>query len=198
VRLVYHQYTRSVPARARVGTVLTVAASAAECLWWDMSTSSRIAVSLSRDWQVVQPEQAGVTGVAFMAMHQGTSDAGFTANITVDGRGKGASLTEVADDAVQRIEQSYGEARVVDRAELTGDGLVQLLDFSAAGRALRQRQAFLPLANVVLQVVLTTTPGQYEDLVVDFESFVQSVRPATGDKHDDNGVATTGQGAPEL
>ncbi|MER5810257.1 hypothetical protein ABT143_19050 [Streptomyces sp. NPDC002033] len=135
-------------------------------------------------------------GVAFAAVHP-HPDSGFAANITIDGGfpPEGASLVELADDSAELLRQVADSVRLVHRREAgTADSpaLTQRLTFRAVAgadtRDLVQSQVYLALVDTadprrraVLRLALTATAAQHDSVLPDFQEFVRSVRPDTGE-----------------
>ena len=158
----------------------------------------KISFSLPDGWQAAPPDEVGAPGVAFVALHPASTDE-FTANITIAGRMRNdsASLWQIADESVQRLEQA-GPVEVIKKKEagtavvpgLTDSpGVVQNLRLSTSLRGepleLLQSQVYLglediknPAQRVVLEVVLTAKPSQLGQVIEDFKSFIRTVRPA--------------------
>ncbi|ARF76045.1 hypothetical protein B7C62_30080 [Kitasatospora albolonga] len=154
-----------------------------------------IAFELPDGWRAAPPDGAGAPGAAFVALHP-RPDAGFTANITVDGgfRPDPATLAEIADESVENLRGSGASVEIAERREVgskDAPGLTQTLAVSAvAGGTLRdlvQSQVYLSLLDVddpgkraVIRLVLTVTASQHGSVVEDFREFVRTVRPDTG------------------
>ncbi|MEU5285488.1 hypothetical protein N7925_06055 [Streptomyces sp. CA-278952] len=154
-----------------------------------------IAFELPDGWRATPPDGVGAPGAAFVALHP-HPDAGFTANITVDGtfRPDPATLPEIADESVANLRGSAASVDVAERREVGSEdapGLTQTLAISAvAGGALRdliQSQVYLSMLDVddpskraVIRLILTVTAAQHGDVVEDFRDFVRTVRPDTG------------------
>ncbi|EGE41029.1 hypothetical protein GTY83_08195 [Streptomyces sp. SID4928] len=153
-----------------------------------------IAFELPDGWRAAPPDGVGAPGAAFVALHP-HPDAGFTANITVDGafRPDPATLPEIADESVANLRGSAASVDVAERREVGSEdapGLTQTLAISAiAGgvpRDLIQSQVYLSLLDVedpgkraVIRLILTVTAAQHGDVVEDFRDFVRTVRPDT-------------------
>ncbi|MET9701479.1 hypothetical protein ACIBCC_13480 [Streptomyces griseus] len=153
-----------------------------------------IAFALPDGWRAAPPDGVGAPGAAFVALHP-HPDAGFTANITVDGafRPDPATLPEIADESVANLRGSAASVDVAERREVGSEdapGLTQTLAISAiAGgvpRDLIQSQVYLSLLDVedpgkraVIRLILTVTAAQHGDVVEDFRDFVRTVRPDT-------------------
>ncbi|MGH3494251.1 MAG: hypothetical protein ACRDRL_20240, partial [Sciscionella sp.] len=77
-----------------------------------------IEFSLPQGWQAAPPDEVGAAEAAFVALHPASSK-GFTANITISGevRSDGASLVQVADEAVGRLQRNFGEVALGTRKE---------------------------------------------------------------------------------
>jgi hypothetical protein len=151
-----------------------------------------IVCELPDGWGSVSPDDVGAGEVAFVALHPPPSN-GFTANITISGEVRPAAvpLTAIADQALAVLRAGARELRVGDRTEFgsaANPGLIQAVRLSVIlhGRPqdLVQLQVFAgfrdthdPLRRVVLHIVLSTTPEQFERLVGDFQQFVTTIRP---------------------
>lgn len=162
-----------------------------------MSTTLPIPLQfdLPHGWRSAPPDEVGAPGAAFVAVRL-PSDAGFTANITVDGayRPDAATLPEIADESVGHMDEAVTSVMVTDRREtgsLDAPGLTQTLAFSvvAGGRSrdLVQSQVYLsvldiddPHRRVVIRLMLTSTASQHPALLEDFRDLVRTVRPGEG------------------
>ncbi|MFE3996518.1 hypothetical protein ACFXPW_33260 [Streptomyces goshikiensis] len=143
------------------------------------------------------PQGADAQGVALALVHP-HPDAGFTANITVDGeyRPDPATLAELADASVERLSEAVGSVTVAHRREAgsaDAPALTQRLDFRAevggAPRDLVQSQVYLSMLDVedpgeraVIRLALTATPAQHEAVLADFQDLVRTVRPSAGEE----------------
>ncbi|WP_210579098.1 hypothetical protein [Streptomyces sp. GESEQ-4] len=158
----------------------------------------KISFSLPDGWQSAPPDEVGAPGVAFVALHL-ASMGDFTANITIAGRMRNdsASLWQIADESVRRLEQA-GPVEVIKKTEVgTPDvpgltdspGVVQNLRLSTTLRGepleLLQSQVYLgmedvknPMKRVVIELVLTAKPSQLDQVIEDFQQFIRTVRPA--------------------
>ncbi|MEU3858321.1 hypothetical protein AB0F03_13280 [Streptomyces sp. NPDC028722] len=162
-----------------------------------MSTTLPIPIrfDVPQGWRAAPPDEVGAPGAAFVAVHL-PSDAGFTANITVDGeyRPDPATLPEIADESVEVMGRSVATVMVTDRRE-TGSadapGLTQTLAFSVVTdrrcHDLVQSQAYFsmldvddPHRRVVVRLMFTSTASQHPVLLDDFQDLVRSVRPGEG------------------
>ncbi|URM92255.1 hypothetical protein LUW75_22435 [Streptomyces sp. MRC013] len=163
-----------------------------------MPTSLPIPIKfrLPEGWLPARPVD-GDPGVAFAAVHP-QPDAGFAANITIEGgfSPETRTLAELAAESAERLCEIAGPVTVTDRREFGGadtPGLTQRLTFSAAVsdnayRDLVQTQVYLSLVDVkdprkraVIRLALTVTAGQYDGVAGDFQEFLRSVRPGTGE-----------------
>ncbi|MFF7069372.1 hypothetical protein OIE43_15080 [Streptomyces pseudovenezuelae] len=153
-----------------------------------------IEFELPEGWRAAPPDEVGAPGAAFIALHP-QPDAGFTANITIDGeyRPDPAPLPEIADGSVARLRETGATVLLTDRRE-TGSaeapGLFQKLAVTTTEggmlRDLVQTQVYLslldiaePQSRVVIRLVLTSTAGQHPMVLGDFEEFVRTVRART-------------------
>lgn len=125
------------------------------------------------------------------------ADAGFTANITIDGefRPDAATLPEIAEESVEHLRGAVAQVTVAERREVgsaDAPGLTQTLTFPAVvggeSRDLVQSQVYMAVLDVtdphkraVIRLVLTATASQYRDVLDDFRDFVRTVRPSTDD-----------------
>ncbi|MCC2280612.1 hypothetical protein LKL35_35190 [Streptomyces sp. ET3-23] len=149
---------------------------------------------LPEGWLPARLAEFDATGVAFAAVHTQPA-ADFTANITIDGeyRPDAATLTELADDSVERLRE-VAESVVVAHRRGAGSAdapaLTQQLTFSAvvgdARHNLVQSQVYLsmvdieePHRRVVIRLTLTATGAQYDHVLGDFQDFVRTVRSDT-------------------
>ncbi|MCX5405790.1 hypothetical protein OHA37_18080 [Streptomyces sp. NBC_00335] len=142
------------------------------------------------------PDGVDVPGVAFAAVHP-HPDHGFTANITVAGEvpRDSATLAELADESAQRLREAARPVVVAHRREVgsaDAPALTQRLIFSAVVGDVRhdlvQSQVFLTFPDVrdphrraMIRLALTATAAQHDEVLRDFQEFVRTVRPDTGD-----------------
>ncbi|MDF3300955.1 hypothetical protein [Streptomyces tropicalis] len=148
-----------------------------------------------RGWQSAPPDEVGAPGAAFVAVHP-PADAGFTANITIDGayRPDTVTLPEIADESVAHLGGSVTSHMVIDRRE-TGSadapGLTQTLALSIVVGGNRhdlvQSQVYIsmvdvddPRRRVVIRLTLTSTTSQHPGLLDDFRNLVRTIRPSEG------------------
>jgi len=153
-----------------------------------------IQFELPEGWHAAPPDEAGAPGAAFVALHP-QPDAGFTANITIDGeyRSDTATLPEIADESVAHLRQAAVSAEVAGRREVgsaDAPGITQTLAVSAvvsgAPRDLIQSQVYLAMLDVadarkraVIRLILTASASQHPAVLDDFRDFVRTVRPHT-------------------
>ncbi|MFD7630964.1 hypothetical protein ACFV7Q_33915 [Streptomyces sp. NPDC059851] len=151
-----------------------------------------IEFSLPEGWRPAPPDEVGAPGVAFVALHP-EPDAGFTANITIDGDfwTGGETLADMAEASVERLRGVAGPVTVAGRREFGSEdapGLGQRLTFSAVvggvPRELVQSQVYLsmqdvtdPHERVVIRLILTVTAAQEDGVRGDFQEFLRSVGP---------------------
>ncbi|WP_326610702.1 hypothetical protein OIE62_26290 [Streptomyces scopuliridis] len=154
-----------------------------------------IEFELPEGWRAAPPDEVGAPGAAFVALHP-RPDAGFTANITIDGeyRPDAATLPEIAQESVERLSQATASVVVAGRREVgsaDAPGFTQTLAVSAVvggvPQDLVQSQVYLSMLDVadprkraVIRLVLTATASQHPSVVEDFQDFVRTVRPDTG------------------
>jgi hypothetical protein len=151
---------------------------------------------LPEGWRPAPPDEVGAPGAAFVGLHP-DPDNGFTANITVDGEGytEAASLPELADASIRTLRETGAEVSLADRSEVgsaDAPGLTQTLSVRAAvngaPRDLVQSHVYLSMVDtedrgrgVVIRLVLTASAEQYAAVLPDFQYFVWTVRPDTGE-----------------
>ncbi|WP_405829866.1 hypothetical protein [Streptomyces sp. NBC_00105] len=149
---------------------------------------------LPEGWVPARPEGFD-PGVAFAAVHP-QSDAGFTANITIDGGfpKDGVTLAEIADASVEQLRDLADTVEVVHRREVGSEdapALTQRLSFAVdtdgARLELVQSQVYLSLVDTgdphkraMIRLALTATAAQHDSVLGDFQDFVRTVRPDTG------------------
>ncbi|WLW51824.1 hypothetical protein [Streptomyces sp. YU58] len=154
-----------------------------------------IQFKLPAGWRAAPPDAAGAPGAAFVARYP-QPDAGFTANIAIDGeyRPDETPLSEIADGSVERLALAVTAVEVTSRREIGSEdapGFTQTLAISAVvggvSRDLVQSQVYLSMLDIidprkraVIRLVLTTTVSQYPSVLGDFQDFVRTVRPDTG------------------
>jgi hypothetical protein len=154
-----------------------------------------IAFRLPDGWLPARPEALDAPGVAFAAVHP-QPDAGFSANITIDGDVPpvAATLADLADASVEHLRQVAESVEVAGRREVgsaEAPALTQRLLFSAVAgdtrRDLVQSQVYLsmpdkddPHKRAVVRLALTATASQHDAVLGDFQDFVRTVRPDTG------------------
>ncbi|GGZ02461.1 hypothetical protein [Streptomyces poonensis] len=153
-----------------------------------------IQFELPEGWRAEPPDAAGAPGAAFVARYP-QSDAGFTANITIDGeyRPDAAALSDIAHESVERLRKAVTSVEVTGGHEIGSEGapgLTQTLAVSAVvggvSRDLVQSQVYLSMLDVadprkraVIRLVLTATTSQFPYVLRDFQDFVRTVRPDT-------------------
>ena len=156
---------------------------------------------LPEGWRPAPPDEVGAPGVAFVALHP-HPDAGFTANITIDGEldtTSLASLAALADASIDTLRHGGADVTLADRSEVGGGdapGLTQTLTLRAEvngePRELVQSQVYLSLLDAaapgrraVVRLVLTASAAQFQAVLPDFQWFVWTVRPDTGGNAED-------------
>ncbi|WP_409494226.1 hypothetical protein [Amycolatopsis sp. cmx-11-12] len=167
-------------------------------------TQDRVSLPLGFDipdgWVPVEPSSVGADGAVFVALHS-VPDGEFTPNITlsVGQRPDPARITEIADEAVERLGRSMAALELVQRKVIgTGvaPGVTQLLRIrTGEGQELVQTQVQLtvpgasPADRLILQIACTATPETARRLGDDFRRFVASVhvrRDFTADEGEDS------------
>ncbi|MEW1900938.1 hypothetical protein [Streptomyces sp. NPDC086147] len=150
---------------------------------------------LPEGWIPAPPDEVDAPAVAFVALHP-QADAGFTANITIDGDflSEAETLEGVADDAVERLRDGAESVAVVRRRDVgsaQAPGLTQRLALTAVVQGVRrnlvQSQVYLamldsadPKRRAVIRLILTATATQHDHVLEDFQDFLRTVRPDTG------------------
>ncbi|MFK0049968.1 hypothetical protein ACIQU4_38845 [Streptomyces sp. NPDC090741] len=150
---------------------------------------------LPEGWLPAKPNGVDAEGVAFAAVHP-HPDAGFAANIAVDGGflTEAETLDGLADESAERLRNGAYSGEVTHRREVgspDAPALTQRLALSAvvggARRDLVQSQVYLLLQDItdphkraVIRLALTATAAQHDAVLGEFQEFVRSVRPDTG------------------
>ncbi|MFF4419597.1 hypothetical protein ACFY04_02175 [Streptomyces sp. NPDC001549] len=150
---------------------------------------------LPEGWLPARPEGFGAPEVAFAAVCP-ESDAGFTANITIDGGfpKDGVTLAEIADASVERLREFAESVELVHRREVGSEeapALTQRLNFSAVADGARhelvQSQVYLclvdtedPHKRAMIRLALTATRARHDEVLHKFQDFVRTVRPDNG------------------
>ncbi|OLZ43502.1 hypothetical protein BS329_39045 [Amycolatopsis coloradensis] len=153
-------------------------------------TQDRVSLPLGFDipdgWVPVEPSSVGAEGAVFVAVHS-VPDGEFTPNITlsVGQRPDPARITEIADEAVERLGRSMAALEVVQRKVIGSEaapGVTQLLRIrTGEGQELVQTQVQLtvpgasPADRLILQIACTATSETARRLGDDFRRFVASV-----------------------
>ncbi|GGZ67425.1 hypothetical protein [Streptomyces bluensis] len=153
-----------------------------------------IEFQLPEGWRAAPPDEVGAPAAAFVALHP-QPDAGFTANITIDGeyRPDEATLPEIAQASVERLRQAATSVVVTSHREIgsaDAPAFTQTLGVSAVINGVRrdlvQSQVYLSMLDVadrrqraVIRLVLTATASQHPAVLSDFQDFVRTVRPDT-------------------
>ncbi|MDI3403222.1 hypothetical protein [Streptomyces cavernicola] len=154
-----------------------------------------IEFELPEGWHAAPPDEVGAPGAAFIALYP-QADAGFTANITIDGeyRPDAATLPQIAHESVERLRQADAIVEVTASREIgstDAPGLTQTLAIAAVVSGvphdLVQSQVYLSLLDAtdphrraVIRLVLTSTAAQHHEVLDDFQDFVRTVRPDSG------------------
>ena len=143
-------------------------------------------------WRSVPPAETDAGDVAFVALHPASSN-GFTANITIGGEVGGAEvpLALIADETLARLRTSVHDLRIGERVvfgSAHNPGLTQAVRLSVElhgrMRDIVQLQVHVGFRDtrdrrgqVVLHIVLSATPEQFEHVIGDFQQFVSTIRP---------------------
>ncbi|WP_043849063.1 hypothetical protein [Amycolatopsis keratiniphila] len=169
-----------------------------------MATQDRVSLPLGFDipdgWVPVEPSSVGAEGAVFVAVHRGTASE-FTPNITlsVGQRPDQAQITDIADEAVERLGRTMAALEVVRRRVIgagVAPGVTQVLRIrTGEGQDLVQTQVLLtvpganPAERLILEIACTATPEAARGLGDDFRRFVGSVhvrRDTTADEGEDS------------
>ncbi|WP_393079452.1 hypothetical protein [Streptomyces sp. LN704] len=145
-------------------------------------------------WLSARSEGFDAVGVAFAAVHA-RPDAGFAANITIDGEvpPDAATMAGLADESVERLRE-VAESVVSGRRREVGSAdaaLTQRLVFSTGVDGARcdlvQSQMYLSLSDAedphkraVIRLALTATAARHDAVLGDFQDSVRTVRADTG------------------
>ncbi len=150
----------------------------------------RIEFRLPDGWKAAPPDEVGAPGAAFVALHLGSVDHGFTANITVAGQvhAPNLSLDTLGDESVRRLTEAMDSVSLRERAHAAAaPAMTQLLDLTTTANErtlhLVQNQVYLsvrdvdePAVHAVLEFTLTCTPNQVSTVLDDFRTFVAGIQ----------------------
>ncbi len=150
-----------------------------------------IEFSLPQGWQSVPPAEVGAAGAAFVALHPASRGDGFVPTIVITGdvRDSTVDLSDIAAESVEQLEAPGADVRVESSKEggtATNPWLTQAVRISPGprGQEIMQMQTYLgmgdtanPQRRAVLQFALTSQPEHFQDLAVDFQEFISTVRP---------------------
>ncbi|MER7686182.1 hypothetical protein [Streptomyces sp. NPDC097610] len=150
---------------------------------------------LPEGWLPARPEGFDAAGVAFAAVHP-QPDAGFAANITIEGEvpPDAATLADLADESVERLREVAESVVAAHRREVgstDAPALTQRLTFTTVVDGARcdlvQSQVYLSLSDAedphkraVIWLTLTSTAAQHDAVLGEFQDFVRTIRPDTG------------------
>jgi hypothetical protein len=148
--------------------------------------------SLPPGWRPVPPNEVSARGAAFVALHPPPRN-GFTANITISGEVRPADIVlgQVADEALARLRTGTQRLRLGRRTAFgsaENPGLTQAVRMSVELNGhpedIVQYQVYVGMRDlhderrqVVLHVVLSSTPDQFDWVVGDFQQFISTIRP---------------------
>lgn len=148
---------------------------------------------LPNTWRLLRPERTRADGVALVAVHPGSVRHGFAANITVSERMRtdDATLVDIADESLGELAREAQRVSLTRRTEFGSaavPGLSQTVrlrhDKDGAVQQLSQCQVYLSMRDsvdekrrAVIQLVLTATVDQLDDVLDDFRELVTSLRP---------------------
>lgn len=152
----------------------------------------RIEFRLPDGWKAAPPDEVGAPGAAFVALHSGSADHGFTANITVAGqiRAPNLSLDALGDESVRRLTEAMDSVSLRERTHAGSaatPAMTQLLDLTTTTNQrtlnLIQNQVYLsvrdmdePAVHATLEFTLTCTPNQVTTVLDDFRTFVAGIQ----------------------
>jgi hypothetical protein len=170
-----------------------------------------IRLRLPEGWRSEHPDEVGAPDVAFIAGHPESVDDNYIGTISIKGQihPNPAPLAAIADRAVDALWTVCSDVEVRDRQEIGSPAapamlqVVRLLaDIDDTDRRLVRTQVFgsLPYPprtdrRAVLTFSLTCTPGQFEKLKGDFETFVNTGwSPAGPPRPDPDRIAATAAG----
>ena len=156
-----------------------------------------ITFRLPAGWSAVDPDQAGASQVAFVAIHPQDGDDGFTTNITIAAQPKRpeSSMAEAAEVSVRALARD-ADVSVMHRTEFGSDaapGLTQRLHLATTVGGVRRdlvqvhffvtlRDAADATKQALLKIVLTSTEDQAPEAERDFERFLATLRAAPRDR----------------
>lgn len=146
-------------------------------------------------WEPVVPESLGVSNAAFLAVRRDHVGSGYAPTITISGDllVEGTTLEQVADEAVSVLSAQAEDVRLRKRTEFGSEavpGVMQQLDCQIVAEDgpldIRQLQAIVELTDVaeptrraVAKIVLSTTRGQHDAYLPEFQEFLRTVRPGS-------------------
>jgi hypothetical protein len=147
-----------------------------------------LSLTIPEGWRWVDPEQGGAPGAQALLLHD-ASRTDFTANVTVTitYRPDGADIADVARESVDRLRRISEDVSVLRHTEIgtpEAPGVAQVVRLRVDAKDLLQTQVHLalvdladPLRRMIVQLMLTATPDQLDEVVPGFQALVSSVRP---------------------
>jgi hypothetical protein len=152
-------------------------------------------------WHPTQPESVGVQNAAFLALREPLGSTAYRPTLTISGdwRTDDASLDQIADESVVKVQEEAGNARLVQRTSVGSDeapAVTQLISARATiegvGYDLRQVQAVAgyldvddPTKRIVVIYTLSCTADQLTWAGREFQAFMASVRVVPDDEASD-------------
>lgn len=151
-----------------------------------------IQFSLPEGWRSVPPDEVNAAEAAFVALRP-PPVGGFTANITISGevREDEVPLPRIADEAVEKLRAGARDVELGRRNDVgsaANPGLTQAVRMTVGLHGtpteIGQFQVFLAMRDtehkdrrVVLHIVLSALPEQFDNLLAEFQQFVSTIRP---------------------
>lgn len=142
------------------------------------------------EWEPVAPESLGVQNAEFLAVRRNT-DPAYAPTITVSGgwRTDPATLDQVADESVARLQHESSDVELLRRRDLgspQAPAVLQEIGFTAAAEGhsfdLRQVQAIFglhdvadPARRVVVIHTLTCTFAQLDLVLPEFQAYLATL-----------------------
>jgi hypothetical protein len=144
------------------------------------------------EWHPTQPESVGVRNAAFLAVRDPLGSTSYRPTLTISGdwRNDDASIDQIADESVVKVQEEAGNARLVQRTEVGSEeapAVTQLISARATIEGvdydLRQVQAVAgyldvedPTRRIVVIYTLSCTADQLEVAGREFQTFMATVR----------------------
>jgi hypothetical protein len=150
------------------------------------------------EWRPVAPESVGVENAAFLAVREPAGPTSYRPTLTISGdwRTDDASIDQIADESVVKVQEEAGNARLIQRTSVGSDeapAATQLISARATIQGvdydLRQVQAVAgyldlddPSRRIVVIYTLSCTADQLELAGREFQAFMATVRVVTDEE----------------